>query len=45
MILSKSGVIPHLSIPDHREVSTNTLAREISKAGLATAQFIELLGR
>lgn len=45
MILAKPGIAPHLSIPDHREVSTNTLASEIRKAGLTTAQFIELLGR
>ena len=45
MILEKTGVAPHLSIPNHREVSTNTLAREIRKAGLTTSQFIELLNR
>jgi predicted RNA binding protein YcfA (HicA-like mRNA interferase family) len=45
IILEKTGVAPHLSIPNHREVSTNTLAREIRKSGLTTAEFIELLNR
>ena len=45
MILKKTGVIPVISIPNHREVSTYTLAREIRKSGLTVAQFIELLRR
>lgn len=45
MILEKAGSPTVISIPDHREVSKNTLAREIRKAGLSTAQFIELLNR
>ena len=45
MILKKTGVIPVLSIPNHREVSIYILAREIRKSGLTVAQFIELLRR
>lgn len=45
MIMEKAGVIPVLSIPNNREVSKYTLAREIRKAGLTVAQFIELLNR
>ena len=45
MMLKKPGMKPTLSIPDHREVKRNTLAREIRKAGLTVAEFIELLNR
>ncbi len=45
MILKKRGAVPTLSIPDHRELSTHTLAREIRKAGLSVAEFIALLDR
>ncbi len=45
MVLEKQGVLEHLSIPDHREVRVGTLLREIKKAGLTVAEFIELLER
>ena len=45
MILSKPGQRYNVSIPNHREVSRNLLLKEIKKAGLTPAQFIELLGR
>ena len=45
MVLEKQGVREHLSIPDHREVRVGTLLREIRKAGLTAAEFIELLDR
>ena len=43
--MEKQGVLEHLSISDHREVRVGTLGREIKKAGLTVAQFIELLNR
>ena len=45
MNLKKVGAVPTLSIPDHSEFSRNTLAREIRKADLTVAGFIELLNR
>ena len=43
MILTKPGELYHVSIPNHREVSGNLLSKEIKKAGLTHAEFIELL--
>ena len=45
MALNKPGVRHNLSIPDHREVSRDLLSKEIKKAGLTVAEFIELLNR
>ena len=45
LILEKTGAHYHLSIPNHREVSLKVLFREIKKAGLTRAEFLELLGR
>ena len=45
MVLNKPGVRHNLSIPDHREVSRDLLSKEIKKAGLTVAEFIELLNR
>ena len=45
MVLNKPDVRHNLSIPDHREVSRDLLSKEIKKAGLTTAEFIELLNR
>ena len=45
MILNKPGERYNISIPDHREVSHDLLSKEIKKAGLTVAEFIELLNR
>ena len=45
MVLNKPGARYNLSIPDHREVSRDLLSKEIKKAGLTVAEFIELLNR
>ena len=45
MILTKPGERHNVNIPNHREVKTGTLLREIRKAGLTVAEFIELLNR
>ena len=45
LILEKPGAYYHLSIPNHREVSRKVLFRELKKAGLTRAEFIELLRR
>ena len=45
MILTKPGEGYSVNIPNHREVSRGTLLKEIKKAGLTIAEFIELLNR
>jgi hypothetical protein len=43
MILSKSGNLATLSIPDHRELATGTLRKLIRLSGLSVPQFLALL--
>lgn len=43
MILTKSGSIVSLSIPDHRELAPGTLRKLIRLSGLTVEQFLELL--
>ena len=45
MILTKPGERYTVNIPNHREIKVGTLLREIRKAGLTVAEFIELLDR
>ena len=45
MILTKPGERHNVNIPNHREVKVGLLLKEIRKAGLTVAEFIELLNR
>lgn len=45
IIMTKSGHIATLSIPNHPEVARGTLRSLISRAGLTVEQFIEALQR
>lgn len=43
MILTKSGSIVSLSIPDHRELAPGTLRKLIRAAGMTVEEFIAAL--
>lgn len=43
MILTRSGSLVSLSIPDHRELAPGTLRKLIRLSGLTVEQFLELL--
>ena len=45
MILTKSGSIASLSIPDHRELAPGTLRKLICLAGVSVEQFRVAVGR
>jgi len=45
IIMTKSGHIATLSIPDHQEVARGTLRGLISKAGLTVDQFLDVLSK
>lgn len=42
MILTKSGSIVSLSVPDHRELAPGTLRKLIRLAGMSVAEFDQL---
>ncbi|MGH7553866.1 MAG: type II toxin-antitoxin system HicA family toxin [Longimicrobiales bacterium] len=44
MILTKSGSLVSLSIPDHRELAPGTLRKLIRLAGLTVEAFCDALG-
>jgi predicted RNA binding protein YcfA (HicA-like mRNA interferase family) len=43
LVLVKPGLRVNLSIPQHKELSTGTLRRLISNAGLTVDEFLDLL--
>ena len=43
MILTKSGSMASLSIPDHREVAPGTLRKLIRLSGSTVDEFLQLL--
>ena len=42
MILTKTGSIASLSIPDHRELAPGTLRKLIRSAGMTVEEFVAL---
>ena len=43
IILTKSGNIATLSVPDHKEVAKGTLRSLIRSAGLTVSEFLDVL--
>ncbi|MEK7874539.1 MAG: type II toxin-antitoxin system HicA family toxin [Chloroflexota bacterium] len=45
IVMTKSGSMLTLSIPDHRELDRGLLRSQIRKAGITVDKFVELLKR
>jgi predicted RNA binding protein YcfA (HicA-like mRNA interferase family) len=45
IILTKTGHIASLSIPDHPQVARGTLRALIAKAGLTLSEFLDAAGK
>ena len=43
IVMTRSGSLVSLSVPDHHEVARGTLRALISKAGLTLDEFIEVI--